>query len=449
MKLFLYLLIFLYIQLPLNVRAQIFTKKQVVADSEVLWEALEKHHPNLYEYADAATWKKFRANWEENLPDKLSAAEAYFHISQFGQVLQDGHTLFSPKEVPNTYLPVRLYAVDQKVYLEELYADIPGLENGLEIRTINGRSIDEIRSEMLDRLPQDGPNPAYSSWIFDTYFRQYYAYLYGETPSYELTGVDDTGKAQTWVLPALSANRIETFRTQHYTKDPVYDRECGGGLQLAFLPDSATAILTIRDFHPPILQKQYQQRFPKTIDTFFEEIDQSACNHLIIDLRHNQGGAIRYGQQLLSYLMEEPFIIVDSYQKVKGSAPDLRTIRGPGDRPHSPQSNRFRDKVTVLINGGTFSNSAIVCSILQEYQRATFMGTNYGGSHAVLAGGDKSISLPNSGIQVNIPTLRFNLARTVDPEIPGLLLDAYVKPTIEQRLLQQDPVLNRAIGDIR
>lgn len=91
---------------------------------------------------------------------------------------------------------------------------------------------------------------------------------------------------------------------------------------------------------------------------------QHGCTHLILDLRLNQGGTIRYGQQLLSYLLDEPISIVASYQKVKGSAPDLRTVRGPADRPH-----RF--------------------------------------------------------------------------------LDSYVKPTIEERLLQRDPILNRAIGNIR
>ncbi|MEM1220017.1 MAG: S41 family peptidase, partial [Bacteroidota bacterium] len=383
-----------------------------------------------------------------NLPDHSNSAEAYFHLSQFAQVLQDGHTLFLPKESAAVYFPGRLYTVDGRVFLQEIYIDLPGLEQGTEVKTLNGRSIQEIHQEMLDRLPQDGPNPAYSHWIFDTFFRQYYAYFYGEQSAFSLTGIDASGQIQAWTVPALSPADIQTFRTQHYPKDPVYDRECGGGLQLAFLPDSLTAILTIRDFHPPVLQKQYQQRFPKTMDGFFKEIDQSPCDHLIIDLRHNQGGAIRFGQQLLSYLLDEPFTMVASYQKVKGTAPELRTVRGSADRPHGLQTNRFTGKVTVLTNGGTFSNSAIVCSILQEHQRATFIGTHYGGSPTVLAGGDKSITLPNTGIQVNIPTLRFNLARAIDPKAPVLFLDTYIRPTIEERLLGQDPVLNRAIGDV-
>ena len=116
---------------------------------------------------------------------------------------------------------------------------------------------------------------------------------------------------------------------------------------------------------------------------------------------------------------------------------------------HKPKNNVFNGKLFVLINGGSFSNSGIVASCLKRYKRATFIGEETGGNNKVLAGYIHEYALPNTGIQIQIPTKQFLLDEHLPLSGQGTLPDYGVQPDLPNILNNHDKVLHFAIDLIQ
>lgn len=102
------------------------------------------------------------------------------------------------------------------------------------------------------------------------------------------------------------------------------------------------------------------------------QLQQGGIKSLIIDLRNNGGGYVDAATEMAAYLMgpdQTVFITVDrnKRQDPYNTDLDLETILKPGM------------PVVVLINGETASASEILAGALQDYGRATLVGTvSYG-----------------------------------------------------------------------
>ena len=91
-------------------------------------------------------------------------------------------------------------------------------------------------------------------------------------------------------MRALRKKEIFANREKNYPQVSFGKKE-KDGLLLDVDVESKTAVLTIKDFHADILKKYYKQRFKKTITGYFARIKESGVQHLILDVRNNQGGA--------------------------------------------------------------------------------------------------------------------------------------------------------------
>jgi C-terminal processing protease CtpA/Prc len=205
--------------------------------------------------------------------------------------------------------------------------------------------------------------------------------------------------------------------------------------------------LTIKDFHNDILKTVYKQNFKKAIASYFKQISEAETEHLIIDLRDNQGGDIENGVFLLSYLLDKPFSIVKAYFKLKDN--QLHTCKGPSLGQHKPQANTFKGKVYVLINGGSFSNSGIVSSCLKANDRAIFIGQETGGNPNVVNGFTKDITLPNTKIQVQVPCKQLVMTDKTKNTGHGLMPTVPIQANLTTILEDKDTVLEYTIDLIR
>jgi len=80
----------------------------------------------------------------------------------------------------------------------------------------------------------------------------------------------------------------------------------------------------------------------------------------------------------------------------------------------------------------------------------TFIGDEAGGNPVVnCAGKVITLVLPNTGIQIYIPTTKYELNVDFSNNGHGVLRDVLVKPTIGELLSGQDPVLNSTLKLIR
>ena len=214
------------------------------------------------------------------------------------------------------------------------------------------------------------------------------------------------------------------------------------GITFSMQPDQHNACLTIKDFHKEVLKKEYKQDFKTEISNAFNLIAENRIQQLIIDLRNNQGGDLEYGVYLLSYLLDEPFRILDQYYKVGADETNDELVKTNGEESgiHACKENRFKGKVYVLINGGSFSNSGIVASALKIHNRAIFIGSETAGNNKVLAGYTKELNLPATNIYVEIPTRQFMLYEKLPLSGHGTMPDHMITPTIEDIMANRDPV---------
>jgi len=112
-------------------------------------------------------------------------------------------------------------------------------------------------------------------------------------------------------------------------------------------------------------------------------------------------------------------------------------LQGEEARLLQPKNNHFTGKLFVLINGGSFSNTAIVSACLAQAQRAVFIGEETGGNRSVISGKPTEILLPKTQIRGFISTTTFRIATGTD-DGHGVLPTYQVLPTITDILTGKD-----------
>ncbi|PWV47761.1 S41 family peptidase [Chitinophaga sp. S165] len=193
--------------------------------------------------------------------------------------------------------------------------------------------------------------------------------------------------------------------------------------------EGATAILTIKSFDPDLLESRYKQDFTHVIDSVFTVLKHSQTTSLILDLRNNQGGEFEPGRYLLSYLLADTARYL---------------LNGEESRLIQPETNHFTGKLFVLINGGSFSNTAIVSACLERDKRAVFIGEETGGNKHVISGNPTEILLPATHIRCFISTTTY-LITNGNNDGHGVLPTYPVPPSITDILTGRDASMDLAL----
>jgi C-terminal processing protease CtpA/Prc len=183
------------------------------------------------------------------------------------------------------------------------------------------------------------------------------------------------------------------------------------------------AVLAIKTFDPDLLKSLYRQDYKRVFDSVFTQIGRHQIRNLILDLRDNQGGDFPPGRALLSYLVLHPSRFL---------------LDGKEARIIQPGAKHFKGRVFVLMNGGSFSSTAIVCACLKRDRRALFIGEETGGNPHIISGDPVELILPRTKIKAAISTTTYRiLAGSNDGH--GVMPDYPVHPTIEEILAGTDP----------
>ena len=431
-----------------NVAPNLFySTNELKADLKYLKNKLESKHPGLHLYTSKSNMDQVFDSLENGISKPMTELEFYKHIAIISSIIKDGHTIILPSPTNinfhysmSHFLPYHFAILNHQLFIDMVYTHDGSIPIGSEIIRINHVEVTEIIKQLGTRLVRDGYNLTYPNWILNNYFRQYYSFNYDHPSNYDIYY-----KTNGQVFTA-SIDRIFYYRQKHYP-NKTFSNLPNDGLKLNFINENNYAILTIKDFHNDVLKKDYKQNFKSVIALFFEQIKNSQTENLILDLRNNQGGDIENGVYLLSYLLDKPFSIVQKYYRVDKNK--LKQCKGPSLGQHIPESNPFKGKLYVLINGGSFSNSGIVASCLQSNHRATFIGQETGGNPNVIAGFTKDITLPNTKVQVQIPTKQFVITDKLNNDGHGVIPDHNVEPILKDILENKDTVLDYTIELIK
>lgn len=436
----------------LHSQANSISKDNFRAELILLKSQLENHHACLYVYRTAQDIDSVIDSIIDELPDHISILEAYHHVSFLASYIQDGHALIYPSnQILNQFyadgplFPYDLFYDGKQLNIVADYSSENEIPLGAEIISINDKTVDEMFDFMIPRLPRDGNNMQYPTHIFYKFFPAYYSFFYGFADNFKIEYLDENNKSKTKIVAGQARNKIKAVKEKLKLepKEAIY---------VEFDDQNKIAILNIKTFDKKVLKNDFNQKFRKEIKAAFKLINDSKIDKLVIDLRDNQGGDLSHGAYLIKHISQKRLKLLHSLQALKidkkTKQRKLKKEVNLFSHQLSPKTNRFKGKVYLLTNGGSFSCSAIVANAFKRENLGIIIGEETGGSSSINGGSpNKIVTLPYSKILVTIPKTQFILN---DPKsiygngvIPDIkVTDHYSRYLGEPDLLLQEVIKN-------
>lgn len=453
------LLVFLLFLISFRLHAQevlaadkVFPAAQLKSDLHYLRSKLESNQPNLWLYTSREIMNHYFDSLENSITTPHTGRDFYNHITPLASLIKDGHNFILPDKATTdyyrqnvTFFPFEIYTAESRLFVVMNFSDEISITPGTEILSINGNSSDSIINFLMLRLVRDGYNEAYPRWILNNYFRSYFGFSFGFPDSFHVQLRSPDGLISFRTLPSITHSTLNTRKADRY---PAMASRAANekGISYFYDPASHTTYLKILNWHNDILKKQYHQHFIKEIKLFAKELERTNSSNLVIDIRDNQGGNGENGIQLLRYLLDHPFSYFSSIKKRKGFQNDTARLVNSLKkltRTWRPAKFNYKGKVFVLTNGGSFSNSGVFASLIQEHKRGLIIGTESGGNNVILCGGENYYILPNSRIHVFKATHQMIIATGKTNTGRGVIPDIVIYPTLEDQVLNKDRIMEQ------
>jgi hypothetical protein len=410
-----------------------FSAEELRADFTYLRQKLETKHPCLYNFTTKAAMDTFLDSLFQQINAPATETAFYNLISSLNEKIRDGHTMFLPEAAYSLIDSARFFPFYVDVQGDRMYVAMncssdTAIAAGAEILGINGVDAREILRFLMARQIRDGRCTTYSTWILDNYFKSYYGFSFGHPDSFVVAVRDKLGREASAHVPALPNDRIRSVRKTRYPNNRLASRQ--GGVALGFDTANHAAVLTLGTFDGKTLRETSGRSVRKTFRAMFESIKKQGSEHLVLDLRDNQGGDFQPSRLLLKYLIHKPARYM---------------AKGFESRRISPKRKGFKGKLYVLINGGSFSASAITCSFLQGEGRAVFIGEETGGNRVAIPGGAKRHVLPNTRIHAYITRKIYHIQDEAN-DFRGVMPDYEAIPAPEEVGTGEDSMIRMVMG---
>jgi hypothetical protein len=377
-----------------------YSANKLKDDLRYIEKKLQITHPALYRYSTKSSLAALFDSLEHAIVRPMKEREFLSILTLLNSKIKDGHTMFLPSNaameydnIRSRFFPFSVVYIAGKLYVIENCSSDSTILPGDEILNINGASTPTVMLQLLTRQIRDGNNLTYPEWILDHYFAAYYSFAFGLPDQFFLELKNASGELHKSLVIALTKDSIRVFRQIRYT-DRYSQTVKGQGITFEEKDNGKTAILTIKSFDPDLLQSLYKQDYKHIMDSLFTQLRRFQTRNLILDLRDNQGGDFRPARYLLSYLITNPSRFL---------------VGGKESRLIQPKNNRFTGKVIVLINGGSFSATAIVIAILDRDERGILVGEETGGNKYIISGNPLEMVLPRSKIRAFISTNTYRI----------------------------------------
>jgi len=400
-------------QTPTTVFSKIAAYK-LRSDFMMMRDTLQKIHAGLYRYKLKADLDRIFDSCLVSIKDSMTLGD-FYALTRFAvAAIQDGH---SNGRLPDTvmkeyvdsikFFPAMVLFIRNRSFIFCCKQNDALSES--ELLSIDDHNMDTVIRRLFSYIPSDGKIDSRKNWELPEQFQLLYGTLYGFHDRFTVRYKTQKGTIQTAVLSAESIKDI--ICAQPFPRPVRY-------LQLSY-PKSGIAILSIKTFSDDLLLTT-KENFAVFLDSAFQALKEKNNYKLIIDIRSNQGGNDGNGSLLYSYLTASPFMYYASKETVNEK---FSSADHPELRKQQPQKNFFSGKVFVLQNGRSFSGSAEFASIVKTNHRGIFIGEECGGAYIGNTSGYESmVVLPNSGITIRIPRIKYTMAvKPIAPPDRGVI----------------------------
>ena len=451
----------------------LYSAEAVKADLNLLADALREAHPGLLRYNTKISFDAYVADLVSGIEGPTPESYVYGQAAALVAGIRDGHTSAMPSvrsqfEMP--LLPLHVRVVENKVYVKRDLSADQDIPVGTEIQTVNGVSPAKVIPVIYSFVSGDGFHTTSAPYeLEDGGFAHWVAFMQKPQSSYIIEYEDSLG---TMVTDTLAATLPKTLHERLRERHPqlLLPQKA---LKLEILPEQSTAVLSIHSFHPHHI-KAGKQSFSRFLRTSFRRIRKAGTQNLVIDLQQNRGGETIWAAKLYSYLSQKPFKWYDQLElkklerfsffehtnlpkRFRNSARDhvesgkgtfYRTRHRSLDMQKAGRKP-FTGDVYVLISGRTFSAASAFCARVQADERGTFIGETTGGAYKNFsAGGTPILTLPNTGVRVQIPLVNVSVS-VPDPEKPGFGIAADIEVPRQNGGIEGNPALAKALQIIR
>lgn len=427
-------------------------KDSITSEFTALYNLVNSIHPGQFMFTSKKEFDKTYFDLKNSIKNDLSIIAYYKLTATLMAKIKDGHTAVDRTKISTLLkerlvFPFSIYKIKDKYYFDRSIAANQKY-TGLQILKINGKNIHSIVNEVKRYIHLEGNNETGLNTRFKNF--PFYYFIYNQSERFDIEYFEENGHLNKAFFQGIT---YDTF-TKNNTE----------GIQ-PLATDFKANNIAILKFHS--FENGYNEADRKIaqnqLDTFFAKIDSLKIKNLIIDLRDNSGGAAEIANYLFSYLVNAPYDYFEyvgaKYNSVKSwkqyaqfpaniEEIDLgetkkryglncyTSTNSPDDywwfKKQENKANFYKGRISVLINGGCFSTTGHLLSLMRAYKVGKFYGEYSQGSNYSNAGGQAFV-LPYSKTLVWIPTFQYRM------KTPNFINDPKgIKPDIEIQIQPND-----------
>ncbi len=475
-------------------------------DLSIAKSSLEQNHPGLYWYISKKDLDFKFDSLKKTLKDSLTSLEFYRKLAPVVASVKCGHTKMtypgikvskfqkdSLKKAGDRPLSQLYYFVDSnRLFIKSVNKkELLDTLKGAEILSIDNIPTSEIIEKCESLYSSDGYNQTFYPAVLTRSFDVYYYLNYGKSDSSKLS-LKRTDSTYNFTVKKINPPKKEKklATPEEVGKKKIADKQAKklkrkkrykgidkfGEPLLDLKYDSVnnqTAIITVKSFSFD------HANFRKFFRQSFKEIKDKNIDHLILDVRNNGGGSLMACNRLFRYLYNQPhqftgkaytknsYLKHIKYQDKPATVKALGIITYPLSilsklilerkdsigyysyipTAHSvkPLKNVYEGKLSVLINGYSFSATSLLSANLQSVKRGTFIGEETGGGYnQCSAGRIPYLNLPNTGLKLRLPIKVIDIVKKRELYGRGVFPDVIIRERLEDLLNKRDVVMEKA-----
>ncbi len=445
-----------------------YSQQQLHQDYSLLRNILEKKHPSLYWYTGKDSMDMYFDKYFSAIKDSMTGQQFGWRvIAPLTDKIHCGHTSFAMskaynnravnKRLPSFPLFMKCWN-DTMVVTNNLNRKDSVLKRGTLITAVNGLNNAALKQIMFNYMTEDGNANNVNYIRLSSNFPYYHRNIFGISKIYSVKYIDSTGTEQTINIPVFEAPKDSGRKTKAFVsgkkiKPETRQKRLLDKRSLAIDTTNNTAIITLNTFSSGGLRKFYRQTF--------RYIRKAGINNVVLDIRSNGGGRINLSTLLTKYVSRKNFRVADtSFAVAKSLRPYTRYVKsgfinnlglffltkknkdglyhfGHWERKiYQPKKlNHFSGDLYVLINGSTFSASALFSNAVKGQPGIILAGEEAGGgwhgNNGILI---PDITLPNTRLRVRLPLFRLVQYNHTAKDGRGVPPDIYIGTNYEALL---------------
>ncbi len=455
----------------------VFSAKTVRADFKDLYAGLRAAHYDLYarrtqvEYD--ALYKQMRRGFDE--PMRLTAVQhAFQRFVAFGRVAharidEAGSAYEHFRTSGGKAMALHIRRRGGRSYIVRNLSGNTAISVGDELLSVDGEPMAELVTELGQHVAAD--NPYMLDTLMEMRFPALLWQLRGARVGFDVVIRKSDGKQKTERVLARSRKDAEIL-----AKNQPVGLELDWNRREARMLDNAVAYLRPGPFYnndEGASDPWDNTAFVRFIDASFKTFNDAGAKRLLIDLRDNPGGDNSFSDVMLSWFASKPFRFCSDFRiKVSAAATASNAKRLPqapagtmshllaaAYAKHAPgytfsfplplaqprQDGVFDGEVFMLINRHSYSNTANVAALAQDYGFARIIGEETS-DLATTYGAMEQFELSRTGITVGFPKAHI-IRISGDLQARGVVPDIVIATPIVQSA--DDPVLQRALTLMR